>query len=366
MAPSIAQVPEVETHIRLKKAFDEKAHEEYKYASYLPVYDNATVFPATEPFEVVDKGTLADKAKPHLFQTNNSDVVITKLTPRVGTEIRGLQLSQLSDNQKNELALLIAERGVVVFRGQDFKDIGPQKQKEFGEYFGRLHVHPVGAHVKDHIELHNIYLGPDNLYRAQRRSTRLTTTGYHSDVSYEHQPPAITILTLLQVPSTGGDTGWVSQVAAYERLSEPIQKLLEGLRAEHSGFPQAEGATRDGKFVRRAPVISKHPIVRVHPATGQKALFVNPGFTKRIEGLKDEESDALLKLLFAHISGGQDLQVRVKWDDQTVALWDNRITAHTAISDYDVSNPEEGLRHGFRITTLGERPVGVNGLESVW
>lgn len=157
---------------------------------------------------------------------------------------------------------------------------------------------PVGAHVQDHIELHNIYLGPDNLYRAQRKSTRLTTTGYHSDVSYEHQTPAITILTLLQVPTTGGDTAWVSQVAAYERLSEPIQKLLEGLRAEHSGFPQAENAARDGKHVRRAPVLSKHPIVRVHPVTGEKALFVNPGFTKRIDGLKEEESDALLRLLF--------------------------------------------------------------------
>ena len=152
--------------------------------------------------------------------------------------------------------------------------------------------------MQDHIEFHNIYLGPDNLYRAQRKSTRLTTVGYHSDVLYEHQPPAITILSLLQVPSTGGDTGWVSQVAAYERLSEPIQNLLEGLRAEHSGFPQAEGAVRDGKHVRRAPVISKHPIVRVHPVTGKKALFVNPGFTKRIEGLKAEESEALLKLLF--------------------------------------------------------------------
>jgi len=157
---------------------------------------------------------------------------------------------------------------------------------------------PVGAHVQDHIELHNIYLGPDNLYRAQRRSTRLTTTGYHSDVSYEHQTPAITILTLLQVPSTGGDTGWTSQVAAYERLSQPIKTLLEGLRAEHSGYPQAENAERDGKHVRRKPVISKHPIVRIHPATGQKALFVNPGFTKKIDGLKDEESDAILKLLF--------------------------------------------------------------------
>jgi sulfonate dioxygenase len=159
--------------------------------------------------------------------------------------------------------------------------------------------------------------------------------------------------------------------------------LLEGLRAEHSGFPQAEGARRDGKFVRREPVKSEHPVVRVHPvsrsplcqsrslsntkqATGQKALFVNPGFTKRIVGLKDEESEALLQLLFKHISQSQDIQVRVKWDDETVSLWDNRVTAHTAISDYDVDGEKEGLRHGFRITTLAEKPVGVDGLESVW
>lgn len=330
------------------------------------MYDNTTTFPPTQPFEFHDRGLDADPAKPHLLNTNDPNVTVTKLTPRIGTEIRGLQLSQLTDAQKNELALLIGERGVVVFRDQDFKDIGPQKQKEFGQYFGRLHVHPVGAHVKDHIELHSIYLGPDNLYRAQQRSSKLTTTGQHSDVSYEHQPPAITILTLLEVPGTGGDTGWTSQVVAYERLSEPIKQLLEGLRAEHSGYPQADGARRDGKHVRREPVKTDHPIVRVHPATGQKALFVNPGFTKRIIGLKDEESDAILQLLFKHISQGQDFQVRVKWDDRTVSLWDNRVTSHTAISDYDVRDEAEGLRHGFRITTLGEKPVGVNGLESVW
>lgn len=214
--------------------------------------------------------------------------------------------------------------------------------------------------------MHNIYLGPDNVYRNTRAATRLTSVGYHSDVSYEHQPPGITILTLLSVPPTGGDTGWASQTAAYARLSAPIQKLLEGLRAEHSGFPQAEGARRDGKFVRREPVASEHPIVRVHPVTGQKALFVNAGFTKRIVGLKEEESEALLGLLFRHIAQGQDFQVRLKWEEGTVALWDNRVTAHTAISDFDVENRQEGLRHGFRITTRGEKPQGVDGLESKW
>ncbi|KAI1481046.1 hypothetical protein K445DRAFT_310230 [Daldinia sp. EC12] len=372
MAPSVAEVLPSASELKekaeqkLNKAYDVAQHSSYKYASYLPVYDETTTFPPTEPFEFVDRGLLADKAKPHLLGLKDPNVVVTKLTPRVGTEISGLQLSELTDEQKNELALLIAERGVVVFRGQNFKDIGVQKQKEFGQYFGRLHVHPVGAHVDGAIEFHNIYLGPDNLYRAQRRLERLTTTGYHSDVSYEHQPPGITLLTLLAVPATGGDTAWTSQVAAYERLSEPIKALLEGLRAEHSGFPQAENARRDGKFVRREPVKSDHPIVRVHPVTGQKALFVNPGFTKKIIGLKAEESDAILQLLFKHISQSADIQVRVKWDDQTVSLWDNRVTAHTAISDYDVHNEEEGLRHGFRITTLAERPVGVNGLETVW
>ncbi|CAJ2505699.1 Uu.00g130930.m01.CDS01 [Anthostomella pinea] len=367
MAPSVVDVISSTSELntvaekKLNRAHEAAQHSSYTYSSYLPVYDEETKFPATEPFEFVDRGLQANKAKPHLLQLDDPNVKITRLTPRVGTDIVGLQLSELTDVQKNELALLIAERGVVVFRGQDFKDIGVEKQKAFGSYFGRLHVHPVGAHVEGALEFHNIYLGPDNLYRAQLSSDRLSTTGYHSDVSYEHQPPGITMLTLLSVPATGGDTAWVSQVAAYERLSDPIKNLLEGLRAEHSGYPQAEHARRDGRFVRREPVKSHHPVV-----TGEKALFVNPGFTKRIVGLKVEESDAILQLLFKHIAQSQDVQVRVKWDDQTVSLWDNRVTSHTAISDYDVHSAAEGLRHGFRITTLGEQPVGVDGLETVW
>ncbi|KAF2273072.1 dioxygenase-like protein [Westerdykella ornata] len=364
---SVQEASSAEGHpVKLTVAYDDKIHSDSPYAAYLPVYDNTTRFPPTELFDFHDRGHNADPAKPNLLSKDNSALKVTKLTPRVGTEITGLQLSQLTDAQKDELALLIAERGVVVFRDQDFKNIGPEKQKEFGKYFGRLHVHPVGAHVKDHIEFHSIYIGKDNLYRLGRSATKLTTTGYHSDVSYEHQPPAITLLTLVQVPETGGDTAWTSQVAAYDRLSEPLKKFLEGLKAEHSGFEQAEKARSDGHFVRREPVRSYHPVVRVHPVTKQKALFVNPGFTRGIVGLKDEESEAILKLLFKHISQSADIQARVKWDDRTVALWDNRVTAHTAISDYDVSDGGEGLRQGFRITTLGEVPEGVNGLRSTW
>ncbi|KXH47815.1 TfdA family Taurine catabolism dioxygenase TauD [Colletotrichum salicis] len=315
--------------VKLTLAYDDKIHDQYEDAQYLPVYDEKTSFPPLKPFEFNDRGLVANKEKSNLLPKDNKEIKATKLTPVIGTEIRGLQLSQLNDRQKDDFALLIAERGAV----------------------------PVGAHVKEHLELHNIYLGPDNEYRNRSKSNKLSTIGYHSDVSYEHQSPGVTILTLLSVPETGGDTAWVSQTAAYARLSRPIQALLDGLRAEHSGFPQADNARRESKFVRREPVKSEHPIVQVHPATGQKALFINPGFTKRIVGLWDEESDALLKLLF---------KVRVKWEEGTVALWDNRVTAHTAISDYNVHNPQEGLRHGFRITTLADKPTGVNGLESTW
>lgn len=124
--------------------------------------------------------------------------------------------------------------------------------------------------MQDYLEFHNLYIGPDNLYHIQNDSTKLTTTGFHSDVSYELQPPGVTILTMFSVPDSGGDTTWGSQVVAYERLSEPIKKLLEGLYAEHSGHAQAQDAIRDGKFLRREPTKSYHPVVRVHPVETPK------------------------------------------------------------------------------------------------
>lgn len=171
--------------------------------------------------------------------------------------------------------------------------------------------------MKNHLEFHTIYLGPDNLFRAQERSTKLSTSIQHSDVSYEHQPPGVTILTMLEVPGTGGDTGWTSQVVAYERLSDPIKKLLEGLRAEHSGATSAESARRDGKHIRKESITTSHPIVRVHPVTGLKSLYVNPAFTRRIVGLKDEESDALLQLLF-RVSGQWLAYIRILMSTDSV------------------------------------------------
>jgi sulfonate dioxygenase len=145
---------------------------------------------------------------------------------------------------------------------------------------------------------------------------------WHSDVTYENQPPGTTILYALDTPPSGGDTLFVNMAAAYRRLSPGFRERLHGLKAVHSAHDQAENALAQGSIVRRAPVSSIHPIVRTHPATGEKALFVNSQFTRYIVGYKKEESDALLRFLFDHIALSQDLQARIKWTPGTVVVWD--------------------------------------------
>lgn len=152
--------------------------------------------------------------------------------------------------------------------------------------------------------------------------TRTNSITWHSDVTYEAQPPGTTFLYSLDVPASGGDTLFLNQAAAYRRLSPAFANRLEGLKAVHSGHEQATAALARGSIVRRDPVQHEHPIVRTHPATGEKALFVNPQFTRYIVGFKKEESDMLLKFLYDHIAYCQDLQCRVKWDKGTVVVWD--------------------------------------------
>lgn len=183
--------------------------------------------------------------------------------------------------------------------------------------------------------------------------------GWHSDVSYELQPPGFTFLKIDTLPGqAGGDTIWSSSYAAYDRLSPELQKRLEGLEAVHSGKEQAAGAAAFGHTVRREDVEHTHPIVRTHPVTGLKALFIQPGFTRRIVGLNRHESDALLNLLYDHIAGGYDFHVRFKWTEDTVAVWDNRVTSHVAIFDY----LDYGKRHGWRITTQVSFIIAINAI----
>lgn len=157
------------------------------------------------------------------------------------------------------------------------------------------------------------------------RPNSVTSTGWHSDVTYELQPPGLTALFLYNNPESGGDTGYVSQVEAYNRLSPSFAAYLETLSAVHSGVAQADFSRNGGRggVVKREPVENVHPIVRRHPVTGEKALFVNKGFVRSIVGLKAAESDNILNFLFNHIAQGHDFQVRAVWKPKTVVLWDS-------------------------------------------
>jgi sulfonate dioxygenase len=190
--------------------------------------------------------------------------------------VSGIQLSSLSNAGKDELARFVAERKVVAFRGQDFADLPIEKALEFGGYFGRHHIHPTSGSPEGFPEIHLVHRGAGDRSAEEFFASRTSSVAWHSDVSYEQQPPGTTFLYILDKPETGGDTLFVDAVEAYNRLSPLFQQRLHGLKATHSGIEQVNAAAARGSIKRRDPVVNEHPIVRTHPATGEKALYVNP------------------------------------------------------------------------------------------
>ncbi|KZW02620.1 TauD-domain-containing protein [Exidia glandulosa HHB12029] len=351
--------PEAAT-LRLRPAA--QTEDGYKYAHLLPVFDPNEHFPPLVPYDHVDPGARAlQHADPRAFIANATR--ISDITPHLGTEIDGVQLTQLDNDGRDELALLVAQRGLVVFRNQqEFLDRGADWYREWGSYFGRLHVHPTSGHPEGLPELHLVYRDANSTFNFER-SERISTTLWHSDVSYELQPPGLTTFFLLSQPTTGGDTLFLSQVAALKRLSPQFVAFLRTLKAVHSGVEQANYSRSGnrGGVVRREPVEHVHPVIRKHPVTGQEALYVNKQFTTRIVGLKIEESETILNFLYQHMAASGDVQARVRWEPNTVVLWDNRVTAHSAQVDYGESKER---RHGARITPQAERPIpALDGLD---
>ncbi|KAL9709560.1 hypothetical protein Ac2012v2_007299 [Leucoagaricus gongylophorus] len=322
------------------------------YPFFYPYFDIAEKWPPLEIFEHNEPGLRADPAKPNLLTPN---AIARDLSPFIGTEVRGIQLSQLSKDGLDELALFAAERKVIIFRDQDFKDIGPDKQVEIARHFGPIHRHPTSGNVKGYPEYHVVYRDnaddPYKEYRGVDVKNNLVT--WHSDVSYEKQPPGTTWFWILDQPSVGGDTLFLSQVEAYNRLSPEFRRRLEGLRAVHSAVEQADYSRKLGGPLRREPVETEHPLVRVHPVTGEKALYINEGFTRRIAGFKKEESDYLLRFLFDHLARSADLHVRASYEPGTVVIWDNRVTCHSATRDFDPTF----RRHAVRLTPQAEVPI---------
>jgi taurine dioxygenase len=259
------------------------------------------------------------------------------LNHHVGSVLRGVDLLRLDDQEIDELRQFVAERGVVSFPGQT---MNLEQQIEFGRRLGPLHVHPAYADAQ-HPEALRIHTDANSRYTAGE--------GWHTDVSCDAEPPGLSMLRIEVTPTVGGDTAFASMYRAFETLSEPMQSFLLEREAIHAGDVAFRGAY-GSKSTKEYPV-NVHPVVRTHPLTGRRALYVNTGFTDKIKGVSKAESAALLQMLFAHIALGVEFQCRVRWEPNSVTIWDNRCVQHHASWDYF---PE--TRSGWRVTTVGERP----------
>ena len=271
---------------------------------------------------------------------------IKPVTPLIGAEISGVDLSKpLSDNELGVVKQALRDHLVIFFRDQDMT---VDQQKDFGRQFGDLHIHPARDRngLEGHPEILHINNGP--------HSSRVNGDEWHSDVSCDAEPPMGSILRLFEIPpSGGGDTLFASMYAAYAALSEPMKQLLGGLSAVHDGGPNyIDRAKRAGIYdPTKVFPANEHPVIRTHPETGKKAIYVNKIFTQHIVGLPKDESRAILDFLFQHIAK-PNFQCRFKWEEHSVAFWDNRCALHHAMWDY---YPE--IRRGYRVTIKGDKPV---------
>lgn len=281
-----------------------------------------------------------------------TDLHIRRLNTTFAAEVSGLDLRQpLDEETRARVWELFLEHKILFFPGQR---LDADSQVAFARQFGELTPsHPVMAPVDDeHPEIWQI-----------ESTGEIRNDVWHSDVTFVRRPPLGSVLRAITIPDIGGDTSWADLEAAYQSLSAPVRTLVDGLTALHDGARsfgpslakrKGMGNDWDGEsFSGFAPV--EHPVVRVHPESGRRALFVNPEFTIGIKDLSPYESRGILDALFAHISKPEHI-VRHRWSDGDVVMWDNRITAHYANLDYG-----DFRRVMQRVTLVGDAPFGVAG-----
>ncbi len=271
-----------------------------------------------------------------------TDLTIRKVAGALGAELGGVDLSgPLDSDTIAAIRAALNAHQVIFFRDQT---LTPKQQLAFGRRFGPLNIHPYVAGMADHPEVMEIIKEP---------SDKLNFGGgWHSDMSFLETPSIGSILYAVETPEFGGDTLFASQAAAYDALSEGLKATLEGLRAVHSAGKEysAKGASaqkRASMQVAEAEGLAGefiHPVVKVHPETGRKALYVNPAFTMRFDGWTRRESRALLDYLFEH-SRQEAFTCRFNWRDGSMAFWDNRQVWHYALNDYPGQR-----RHMRRVT----------------
>ncbi len=285
----------------------------------------------------------------------------------IGAEICDIDISEpLDDDTVSEIRHALLTHKVVFFRGQNLDHAA---HVSFARRFGTpTHAHPhEDAPLADYPEIHTIDPARDSqkygpgFREALRLRQASVLTGWHTDLTATVNPPMGSILRADVVPDFGGDTTWTNLQAAYEDMSPALRALADGLQAVHRfrtlAAPAGSQVTR-GKNAR--PYLAQHPVVRVHPETARRSLFINPSFTSHIVGMSVIESRAILDLLFAQITR-PEFTVRFRWGKGDVAFWDNRITAHLAPADLDHLDVR---RRMYRVTLMGGRPAGVDGSES--
>lgn len=263
----------------------------------------------------------------------------------LGAEIHGMDLtSSLSAEQFQTLRTLLVEYEVIFFRNQD---ISPAQHKALAESFGPLQRHPAYNTVEGFDEITILESTPE-------KPTKIEA--WHSDMTFRQHPPMGTVLRSVIVPDKGGDTLWSSMTAAYEGLSQPMQDMLEGLHAVHDfqhGFKEslAEPGGRErlaDAVASNPPVV--HPVIRTHPESGKKVIFVNSLFTTHIQEVPPAESDAILNFLYRHITTAE-YTCRFRWEPDSLAIWDNRSTQHKPVNDYFPAH-----RKLLRTTIDGDKP----------
>jgi taurine dioxygenase len=266
-----------------------------------------------------------------------------------GAEVAGIDLSgPLSDGEIAAVEQALVAHKVLFFRDQH---IDSEQQLAFGRRFGPLEVHPFAGFPG----FNNGDENPELIALESTPEKPQVAEVWHSDVTWREAPSLGSILRMTHCPEAGGDTLWADMTAAYEGLDDATQSFLSGLVAVHDwgnfrnhliklGAPDEQIAALDAKF----PAV-EHPVVRTHPVSGRKLIYVNAEFTRRIKGMDDAESDALLKRLFA-LADNPDYRARMHWHPGSVAFWDNRSTQHRVMADV------RGYRRVERVTVMGDRP----------
>lgn len=266
---------------------------------------------------------------------------IRKLTPAIGAEIAGVDLSgELSDAVIAAIRQALLDHRVIFFRDQP---IPSEQHVAFGRRFGELEVHPFTPNKPGFPEIIQLDNGEEN---------RSRINVWHSDVTWRQEPSLGSILKAVEVPETGGDTLWADMVAAFEGLPDELQSRIDGLFAIHD-FTHSLGRRMSPEkleAMQKQYPEARHPVVRTHPETGERALYVNAAFTREIEGMQPDESRKLLRLLYLQ-ARIPEYQVRFRWRPGSIAFWDNRSTQHYPVSDYWPAR-----RAMERVTVAGDRP----------